>query len=94
MNAKNSLAGIEGNVGVVINNIDLVIASNTQESQEHNNNNYELCVDSNNISKKGEFKMPNIVIENYIDEDKWDNSNECNKWEGGGTQKQLQSQTE
>jgi hypothetical protein len=49
MNAKNSLEGIEGNVSDVINNTDLVMASNTQESQEHNNNNYELCVDSNDI---------------------------------------------
>ncbi len=52
MNAKNLLERIEGNVGDVINNIDLVMASNTQVSPEHNNNNYELCVDSNNISKK------------------------------------------
>ena len=28
--------------------------------------------------------MPNIGIENYIEEDMWDYSNECNKWEGGG----------
>jgi hypothetical protein len=46
------LEGIEGNVGDVINNIDLVMATNTQESQEHNNNNYEFCVDSNDIAKK------------------------------------------
>jgi hypothetical protein len=46
------LEGIEGNVGDVINNIDLVIAENTQESQEHNNSNYKLCVDSNDIAKK------------------------------------------
>jgi hypothetical protein len=52
MNAKKLLEGIEGYVGDVINNIDLVIAANTQESQEHNNNNYELCVDSNDIAKK------------------------------------------
>ncbi len=76
MNAKNLLEGIEGNVGGVINNIDLVMASNTQESQEHNNNNYELCVASNDMSKKGEFKMLNIDIENYVEEDRWDYSNE------------------
>jgi hypothetical protein len=52
MNDKNLLEGIEGNVGDGINNIDLVMAANTQESQEQNNNNYELCVDSNNIAKK------------------------------------------
>ncbi len=28
--------------------------------------------------------MPNIDIDNYVEEDRWDYSNECNKWEGGG----------
>ena len=56
INAKKTLGGIEGNVGNEINNIDLVMASNTQVTQKHNNNNYDLCVDSNDISKKGEFK--------------------------------------
>jgi hypothetical protein len=28
--------------------------------------------------------MPNIDIENYVEKDRWDYSNECNKWEGGG----------
>ncbi len=46
------LWGIEGNVGNEINNIDLVMASNTQDSQEYNNNNYELYVDSKDISKR------------------------------------------
>ncbi len=41
MNAKKMLGGIEGNVGNEINNIDLVMASNTQVTQEHNNNYYE-----------------------------------------------------
>jgi hypothetical protein len=52
MKAKNVLEGIEENVGDVSNKIDLVTAANTQESQEHNNNNYESCVDSNDIAKK------------------------------------------
>jgi hypothetical protein len=52
MNAKNVLEVIEGNVGYVSNNIDLVMAANTQESEEHNNNSYELCVDSNDTVKK------------------------------------------
>jgi hypothetical protein len=34
--------------------------------------------------KKGELKMPNIDIENYVEEDRWDYSNECNEWKGGG----------
>jgi hypothetical protein len=72
INAKNLLEGIEGNVGDVLNNIDLVMAANKQESQEHNNNNYELCVDSNNIAKKGALIMPNIDIENYVEQDRWD----------------------
>jgi hypothetical protein len=49
MNAKKLLGGIEGNVSNGINNIDLVMASNTQVTQENNNNNYELCVASNDI---------------------------------------------
>jgi hypothetical protein len=28
--------------------------------------------------------MPNIDIENYIEQDRWDYSNECNEWEGRG----------
>jgi hypothetical protein len=59
------------------------MAANTQESQEHNNNNYELCVDSNDIAKNGALIMPNIDIENNVEEDRWDYSNEYNKWEGG-----------
>jgi hypothetical protein len=46
------LEGIEGNVSDVLDNIDLVMAANTQESQKHNNNNYELSVESNKIAKK------------------------------------------
>ncbi len=52
MNAKNALEGIEGIIRDVSNNIDQVMAANTQESQEHNNNNYELCADSNDVAKK------------------------------------------
>jgi hypothetical protein len=51
MNAKHALEGIEGNDGNVSNNIDVEMAANTQKSQEHNNNNYELCVDSSDIEK-------------------------------------------
>jgi hypothetical protein len=50
-----------------MNNIDLVMASNTQVTQDHNNNNYELCVDSNNIPKKDQFKKHNIDIDNDIE---------------------------
>ncbi len=49
MNSKTLLGGIKGNVGNEINNIDLVMAFNTQVTQDHNNNNFELCVDSNDI---------------------------------------------
>jgi hypothetical protein len=84
MNSKTLLGGIEGNVGSDIYNIDLVMAFNTHVTQDHNNNNYELCVDSNDISKKGEFKKPSIDIDHYVEEDRWDYSNECNEWEGGG----------
>jgi hypothetical protein len=61
------LKRIEGNVGDVSNNIVPVMAANTQESQEHNNINYELCVDSNNIAKNGALIMPNIDIENNVE---------------------------
>jgi hypothetical protein len=84
LNSKTLIGGIEGNVGNEMNNIDLVMASNTQVTQDHNNNNYELCVDSNDISKKGELKKHTIDIDNDVEEDRWDNSNECNNWEGGG----------
>jgi hypothetical protein len=49
MNFKTLLRGIEGSVGNEINNFDLVMAFNTQVTQDHNNNNYELCVDSNDV---------------------------------------------
>jgi hypothetical protein len=75
-NAKNALECIEGNVSDVSNNIDLVMATNLQESQEHNNSNYELCVDSNDNVKKGALTMPNIDIENNVEQDRWDYSNE------------------
>jgi hypothetical protein len=68
MNAKNALEGIEGNNGDVSNNIDLMMAANTQKSQEHNNNNNELCVDSKDIAKKGELIMPNIDIEDNVEQ--------------------------
>ncbi len=84
MNYKTLLGGIEGNVGNEMNNIDLVTASNTQVTQDHNNNNYELCVDSNDITKKGELHKHNIDIDNDIKEDRWEYSNECNEWEGRG----------
>jgi hypothetical protein len=86
MNAKNALEGTEGNIGDVSHNIDLVMAANTHESQEHNNNNYdyELCFDSNDIAKKGALIMPNIDIENNVEQDGWDYRNKYNKWEGGG----------
>jgi hypothetical protein len=78
--AKNAL---ERNIGDLSNNIDMVMAANKQESQEHNNNNYESCVDSNDIAQKGALIMPNIDIEDNIEQDRWDYSNEYNKWEGG-----------
>jgi hypothetical protein len=40
--------------------------------------------------KKGEFKKPNIDIENYVEEDRWDYSNECNKLKGEGLRNNYQ----
>jgi hypothetical protein len=62
MKAKNALEGIEENVGDVSNKIDLVMVANTNESQEINNNNYDSCVDSSDIAKKGALIMTNIDI--------------------------------
>jgi hypothetical protein len=62
MNSKTLLGGIEGNGGNEINNIDLVMAFNTQVTQDHNNNNYELCVDSKDISKKANLKSPALTL--------------------------------
>ncbi len=62
MNSKTLLGGIEGNVGNEMNNIDLVMASNTQVTQDHNNNNYQLCVDSTNISKKVNLKSTTLTL--------------------------------
>ena len=70
MDTKNLLEGIEGNIDDVLNNIHLVMAANKQESQEHNKNNYELCVDSNNIAKKGALEMPNFDIEDNVEQDR------------------------
>jgi hypothetical protein len=90
INSNTLLGGIEVNVGNEIDNIDLVMAFDTQFTQDHNNNKYELCVDSNNISTKGEFKKPSIDIDHYVEEDSWDYSIGY-EWEGGGNQKQLRT---
>ncbi len=81
MNAANALEGIEGNVGDVSNKINQVMAANTKESQEINKNNYESCVDGNNIPEKGAVIMPNI--DNNIEQERWDYTNKYNEWEGG-----------
>jgi hypothetical protein len=60
------------------------MAANTKESQENNNNNYESFVDNNNVAKKGASIMPNIDIEDNVEQDRWDYTNKYNKWEGGG----------
>jgi hypothetical protein len=45
MNASEALEGRERNVGDVSNKVDLVMAADTKEPKEINNNNYESCVD-------------------------------------------------
>jgi hypothetical protein len=52
MNTKNALEGIEGNAGDVSNNIDLVMAANTQESQEHSNNTMSYVLTVTTLQKK------------------------------------------
>jgi hypothetical protein len=68
MKAENALKGVEGNVGDVSTKIDLAMAASTKGSQEVNNNNYESCVDGSNISKKGALIMPNIDIEDSVEQ--------------------------
>jgi hypothetical protein len=36
------------------------------------------------LQKKGELIMPKIDIGDNAEQDRWDYSNECNEWEGGG----------
>jgi hypothetical protein len=82
MNASEALEGREANVGDVSNKIDLVMAADTKESKEINNNNYESCVDSYYIAKKGAAIIPNIDIQDNIEQDRWDCTNKYNTWEG------------
>jgi hypothetical protein len=54
------------------------MAANTKGSQEINNNNYE------SYCKKGALIMPNIDIEDNVEQERWDYTNKHNEWEGGG----------
>ncbi len=83
MNVSQALEGTEGNVGDVSNKIDLVMAANTNESKENNNNDNYSCVDGNDIVKKGAEIMANIFIEENVKQGRWDYTNKYNKWEGG-----------
>ncbi len=60
------------------------MASDTQVKPDHSINNYELCVDNNDISQKGEIEKPSMNNDHYVEEDRLDYINECNEWEGGG----------
>ena len=79
MKAANALEGIDRNVGDVSINIDLVMAANTKGSQEISNNNYESCVDGNDIAKKGAVIMPNIDIEDNVEQERWDYTKKYSK---------------
>jgi hypothetical protein len=87
MKAENVLEGIEGNVGDVSNTIDLVMAANTKGSQEINNNNYESCVDGNDIAKKGAELMPNVDIEDNVEQERCNYTNKYNIRVGGNSAK-------
>jgi hypothetical protein len=63
-----------------------MMAFNTQATQDHNNNNYELCVDSNDTSNKGEFKKSSIAIYNYKEEDRWDTLMNATNGKGGDSE--------
>jgi hypothetical protein len=55
------------------------MVANTKGSQEIINNNYESCVNGNDIAKKGAVIMPNIDIEDNIEQEIWDYTNKYNK---------------
>ncbi len=69
MNASEALEGREGNIGDVSNKIDLVMAVNTNDSKEINNNDIQSCVDGNDIAKKGAEIMPNVDIEENVEQE-------------------------
>jgi hypothetical protein len=79
MNASEALEGKEGNISDVSNKIDLVMAANTNESKEINNNDNESCVDGNDIAKKGAEIMSNIDIEENVEQERWNYTNKYNK---------------
>jgi hypothetical protein len=60
-----------------------MLAANTKESKEIHNNNNESCVDGNDIEKKYAEIMPNIDIEDNVEQERWAYTNKYNKWEGG-----------
>jgi hypothetical protein len=60
------------------------MAADTNESNKINNNDNESCVDGNDIAKKCAEIMPNVGIEENVEQERWDYTNEYNEWEGGG----------
>ncbi len=76
MKAENALEGIEGNISDVSNKIDLVMAANAKGPQENNNNNYESCIDGSDIAKKGAEIMPDVDIEENVEQGRLDYNNE------------------
>jgi hypothetical protein len=70
MKGGNVLEGIEGNIGDIYNKINVVMAANTKGSPEIDNNNYESCVDGNDLAKKGAVIMPNVDIEDNVEQER------------------------
>jgi hypothetical protein len=62
------LEGREGNVVDVSNKIDLVLAADTKELKENNNNDNESCIGSNDTAKKGAEILHNINIEENVEQ--------------------------
>jgi hypothetical protein len=53
--------------------------------QEINNSNYESCVDGNNIAKKGALIMPNIDIEDNMEQIGGTTLTNTTNWKGGNS---------
>ncbi len=69
MNASEALEGREETIGDESDKIDLVMAANTDESKEINNNDNEPCVNSNDIEKKGAEIMSNVKFEDNVEQE-------------------------
>ncbi len=75
MNAQEALEGREGNVGDVSNKIDLVMAADTNESKKTTTMTINHLLMVMTLQKKGAEIMPDIDIEENVEQRRWDYTN-------------------